>query len=661
VHHSRRVFLFHDRLYAFAPVFQQDPTDMKTPTGLAAVIFALLCITVAGAAPRYKIATLGFDDPEHTFSFGSQISSAGVLNDAGQVIGSSVRISDSDTYWGQSAWLFDGAATINVGLTSPEYTRSDGRKVSSANNLNGAGQVAGTSERYFGDQLFGQSAWLYDGATTIDIGLTGPEHTRDDGYVNSVAFGLNEAGQVLGRSERFDSSNPGDTAWLYDGTTTIDVGLTGPEHTGGSGIKRSYPLALNEAGQVIGYSDHFNGGTYLGQSAFLYNGATTLDVGLVGPGYVYATEDYQHSEVMALNEAGQVAGYSQRFSGENALGYSAFLYDGATTTNISLAGTEHTRDDGSTDSQPVAINEAGQVSGVAKRYAGGSAELGQSVWLYDGGATVDVGLTGTEHTRGDAYKHSEAIALNDAGLVLGNSRRYSADAYFGQSAWLYDGATTIDIGLTGPEHTDGEGYKYSAAVAMNAAGQAIGFSTRYVDGFSSGQDAWLYDPVLGQTIPLRPWLSSDGYAYSEVNYLGDDGLVLGTYELYDEYDFPLGERAFYFTITDGVQDLGSLVVGGLEVNGWEFLELARTANNSGQILGFGRHTQSGGELPFLLTPVPEPSTNSLLLLASMTVAARKGRLVRHRCRGQIDRFGSLERSSFWSGRLWSPSRRRWRC
>ena len=27
----------------------------------------------------------------------------------------------------------------------------------------------------------GYSAWLYDGATTINIGLTGTEHTRNDG------------------------------------------------------------------------------------------------------------------------------------------------------------------------------------------------------------------------------------------------------------------------------------------------------------------------------------------------------------------------------------------------------------------------------------------------------------------------------------------------
>jgi len=45
-----------------------------------------------------------------------------------------------------------------------------------------------------GSAAFGYSAGLYDGATTVDIGLTGAEHTRDDGYKESYAEEINEAG-----------------------------------------------------------------------------------------------------------------------------------------------------------------------------------------------------------------------------------------------------------------------------------------------------------------------------------------------------------------------------------------------------------------------------------------------------------------------------------
>ncbi len=50
----------------------------------------------------------------------------------------------------------------------------------------------------------GQSAWLYDGATTLNIGLTGSEHTRNDGYQANHSQQLNEAGQVSGYSHRYN-------------------------------------------------------------------------------------------------------------------------------------------------------------------------------------------------------------------------------------------------------------------------------------------------------------------------------------------------------------------------------------------------------------------------------------------------------------------------
>ncbi len=53
----------------------------------------------------------------------------------------------------------------------------------------------------------GISAWLYDGATTLNIGLTGSEYTRNDGYQDSSdAEQLNEAGQVSGYSERYNGA-----------------------------------------------------------------------------------------------------------------------------------------------------------------------------------------------------------------------------------------------------------------------------------------------------------------------------------------------------------------------------------------------------------------------------------------------------------------------
>ena len=230
-----------------------------------------------------------------------------------------------------------------------------------------------------------------------------------------------------------------------------------------------------------------------------------------------------------------------------------------------------------------------------------------------------IGLTGSEHTRNDGYKHSDAQQLNEAGQVRGISDRYNGGStYLGQSAWLYDGATTIDIGLTGGEYTRMTATKYSSADELNEAGQVRGYSYRYNGGSTPlGQDAWLYDPVLDQTFALQLSTRSDGYAYSRAYYLGEDGLTLGTYTLFDALDNNLGDRAFYFTIADGLHDLGSLVEGGLAANGWDYLANAMRANGLGQILGNGKLTsQSAGQMAYLLTPVvPEPSAFALTTLA----------------------------------------------
>ncbi len=53
-------------------------------------------------------------------------------------------------------------------------------------------------------RILGHSAWLYDGATTLNIGLTGSEHTRNDGYQYSTSQQLNEAGQVSGYADRYN-------------------------------------------------------------------------------------------------------------------------------------------------------------------------------------------------------------------------------------------------------------------------------------------------------------------------------------------------------------------------------------------------------------------------------------------------------------------------
>lgn len=696
---------------------------IKSAVALCYLTLALCCTSTAEAAPRYDIVRLGFDDSVHTYSDGQRSSTLWKLSDTGYAMGTSQRLGINAA--GQSGWLYNGVDTINIGLTGAEHTRSNNEKSTTPLALNEAGEVTGHSIRYNGgNKALGISAWFYDGATTVNVGLTGTEHSRLDGYRYSRPFALNELGQVAGHAERFNGTNSdlGQSVWLYDGTNTANVGLTGPEYTRLDGYKKSTALHLTEAGHVIGYADRYEGtSNYYGQSVWSYNGTTTIDIGLNGPEFS-TTHGYRVSEFQEMNSAGQVVGHSNRYDGSSSVGRCAWLYDGTitnilgftgagyirddgymntslgmssgasplneaghvvgrsfrysgavslgpsawvyngastiqvgltgiehtasdgfrasaphmlneagdvagvslryqgaveagqsawfyngmTTRDIGLTGTEHTRDDDAKFSLPSHMNETGHVVGLSSRYNGGSEHLGDSVWLYNGTATVDIGLTGAENTRDDGYKNSHAVDLNDAGQVAGYSYRYNGGSEdLGISAWFYDGTSTHQIGLTGDEHTNHLGYQYNYVTDLNQAGRVIGYSNIYNSAEESsqiGQEAWLYDAQLNQTFQLRPSTAEVGEGSSTIRYFDEDGLVMGTYYSSEDEEY----RAFYFTVEDGLHDFGSLVAGGLAESGWSELAAAFQVNGLGQLAGNGTIPNEIGpeySMPYLLTPI----------------------------------------------------------
>jgi hypothetical protein len=306
------------------------------------------------------------------------------------------------------------------------------------------------------------------------------------------------------------------------------------------------------------------------------------------------------------------------------------MYTGAASVNVGPTDLEHTRDDGYQYAIAVKLNEAGHVLGNASRYNGTATYLGTSAWLYDGASSINIGLTGVEHTRNDGFQSNTSSFLNESGLAVGYAKRYNSTASdLGQSAWLFNGSTTVNIGLTGSDYTRGDnGYQYSQATLFNQTGQVAGTSRRYGStGQSLGQSAWLYDLTLDQTFGLNLSVRSDGYAYSSVNYLGEDGLMLGSYRLYDTDDTLIGVRAFAFSVDDGAFDLGSLVEGGLDAAGWALLSDAIEGNNPGQILGVGTLNDGmTGSISYLLTPVsavPLPAT-VWLFASGLLVLVRAG-------------------------------------
>jgi probable HAF family extracellular repeat protein len=124
--------------------------------------------------------------------------------------------------------------------------------------INASGEVTGVSTTTGGTT----HAFLYNGSTMIDLGTLGG--------TGSYGAGINASGEVTGESEV--TGNAFSHAFLYNGSTMIDLGTLGGMNSSGAGI--------NASGEVVGYSDITGGSAH----AFLYDDGTMYDLNNLVPG-----------------------------------------------------------------------------------------------------------------------------------------------------------------------------------------------------------------------------------------------------------------------------------------------------------------------------------------------------------------------------------------
>lgn len=552
------------------------------------------------AAAGYEITQLGLMDAEHTSADGTRYvillpeHNPGRMNAAGNVIGSQMRYAGSAEN-GLSAWLHTGGQTLRLGFTDAAYTDSAGKQFSSAAQISDAGHVIGSSSHYASS---GTHGWLYWAGSTVRLGLTDAEHTnRTTGAQVGAPWAVNALGQTIGYSFRYSSTgaNIGQTAWVYSGGGTQRLGLQGTEFTGASGYLRSDAAQINDAGQVLGKTDRFSSsGSKNGESAWLYSGGVTLPLGLEGAAYTGLNGEY-NSVANFFNPRGQVAGYTRRYLASGASGgYSAWLHTDGSLIPLGLTGAQYTRaSDGYQSSTPYKMSNVGHVAGGTSRYAGGG---GMHSWLYVDGSTTKIGLLDAEHTSAGGEQYSYVAAVNDLGQVAGGANHYAGAR--GRSAWLYADGQTRRIGLTDATHTGARGARDSYPLLLNGAGQVVGYSARYDGTKSRGVSGWFYDSRDGSTSELVFSTHSDGTANVWMTHLSEQGLVLGWYTLFNGTR-NLGTRAFAWSKERGFVDLGTAVDGGLRAAGWSRTMSAYDSGSNDQII-LGDGVLADGSVGFYL-------------------------------------------------------------
>lgn len=180
------------------------------------------------------------------------------INDAGQVIGSSVTADQSATkavLWNNSV---DPTILSTLGGASAE-----------GNGINNNGQAVGDSY-LVGDAVQHAALWNLNSDNISDLGSLGG--------TNSSALAINTTGQIVGWSDI--AGDAAQHAVTWNGAVMSDLGTLG-------GIN-SQALALNDTGTVVGWSEQADGAKHatLWQANQVIDLNSLLDPGLISTGWV---------------------------------------------------------------------------------------------------------------------------------------------------------------------------------------------------------------------------------------------------------------------------------------------------------------------------------------------------------------------------------------
>lgn len=202
-------------------------------------------------------------------TLGGTVTSSSDINNLGQVVGFS-----QTTDGNERAFSWENGSMSDLGSLAGDAAQSW------ANAINNSGQIVGYSETTDS----GRHGFLWDNGTMTDIGTLG-------GY-GSFARGINDAGQIVGESFT-DQGNWHAFHW-QDGQMA-DLGTLGGN--------RSEAYDINNDGQIVGYSRLNDGSDYNNSHAVLWeSNGQLIDIGTLG--------SVEESKAMALNDSGQVVGYS---------------------------------------------------------------------------------------------------------------------------------------------------------------------------------------------------------------------------------------------------------------------------------------------------------------------------------------------------------------
>ena len=338
--------------------------------------------------------------------------------------------------------------------------------------------------------------------------------------------------------------------------TVTDLGYIG------GAPKATNPEALNNNGQVVGYSYISGSSVY---DAFFYDGGPLVDLGSLNGGFSIAN---------GINDSGDIVGSSPVNGAPHA-----FL---VTAGNMTDLGTLP----GGSSSIAYAINNQGKIVGYSS-----TPNSGQHAFVLANGTMTDLGALNNFGVQGGGI--SVAFAINNKGQIAGNSYNFDTGSVNGFSthAFLFDNGTMKDLGGINAigRGINENGTVVGGSTVLDGTSHAVRF-----DGAGSYSDLGNLMCVSEDPITLGPFIGiscQNTKGNSAAFSINSFNQIVG----FSDTQTPFLEHAFV-VINGTMRDLNWYIPAN---SGW-VLQTATGINEAGQIVGNGTH--NGVRAGYLLTP-----------------------------------------------------------
>jgi probable HAF family extracellular repeat protein len=308
------------------------------------LLFATLASRSEADGPNYSYTDL-------TYLGNASISSTGLFSLGSAAINSAGTVTGQLGSAPYHAFISQAGTPTDIGVL-PGNDRSAGSGISAT------GTVVGTSYSVDGLlRISNEHGFVYSNGAMTDLGA------------NTSATAINATGQIVLNATSASS------AFLYSNGSQTDIGNLGGGFAQGA--------AINDAGQIAGWSSTASGGTH----AFLYSNGAMVDITPAATSSALAK---------GINNSGAVVGYYWMPAGP------MFLYSNGTLTSFGNPG-----------DVAAAINNAGDVTGYNRNGA----------FLYTKGQMLDLNaLIDPTAPLPSGIKLSAGVAINDSGSILATAQ-----------------------------------------------------------------------------------------------------------------------------------------------------------------------------------------------------------------------------------------------